>query len=102
MDGHRFDRWTKTLSAGVNRRQTVKGFAAGALAGVLGGMAGVRPAEAGVQRLCCRYDCGAGDFRRRCVNKQITECPQVYDADGRRCAFFPPRVVNNCGECPRT
>ena len=49
MDGAAFDRITKLLAAGVNRRRVVRGVAGGALAGVVG----LRAADETLARNIC-------------------------------------------------
>ena len=115
MDGQRFDRWTKALATGTDRRKVLRGLAAGA-AGLAGVAAGRKAAEAAPG--LCQQRCGKNAFTsgpehaaclqacRRCErqgtpqnlcfveNQGLTCCPTgtvccfTCDGDGGPCRQF--------------
>ena len=96
MDGHRFDAWTRTLSAGASRRRLLRGLAAGAVGAVAGALglrragAGVTPANCSAYGRVCTYTrCCRDGAECRCYANGHCRClcPEgtTFDADRNRC-----------------
>lgn len=102
MDGHRFDRVTRSLATGSSRRRLLKGLVAGAFAAVGVG----RAAEADAARCkrfgqhcnkserCCagkcaprRFVCECHHYQRACITATGAEtcCPRGEAAFARCC-----------------